>query len=63
MFVKKGNKITKFKLRKSRYLYTYQTDKQNIVKKVLDSFASSNIQNVDVKGKRTTKKKTGKNSK
>ena len=58
--MKQGKKITKFKLRKAKYLYTFKTDKQAMAKKILDSLANSNIQKVELKGKRVLRKKTGK---
>ena len=60
MFVKSGKRITKFKIRKTKYLYTFQTDKQNIAKKIIDSFASNNVQKQEIKGRRPAAKKTAK---
>lgn len=46
--VKQSKGITKLKLRTKKYLYTYRTDKADIVKKILSNIPS-NITKVDVK--------------
>jgi hypothetical protein len=54
----KANKtITKFKLRYSRYLYTFKTDKKEIAKKLIESFGPNKIESKEIKGKKALKKK------
>ena len=43
---KKGN-VTKFKLRTSRYLYTFKTNKTEVIKKILKTLPSE-IEKVDL---------------
>ena len=52
--VKKSGKITKFKLRTSRYLYTFKTSKPVLIKKITSS-VPSNIQQIDVDKKNKKK--------
>ncbi len=54
--VKHNKRITKFKLRTKKYLYTFKTADGKIVKKILSNLPS-NIEKVDVKKTRVTKKK------
>lgn len=53
--VKKNNKVTKFKLRTRKYLITFQTTDQKVVKKVLSHLPSS-IKKTEVKNKKISKK-------
>lgn len=55
---KLGKTITKFKLRYSRYLYTFKTDKKDIAKRLKEAFASNKIESQEVKSKKVAKKKT-----
>lgn len=54
---KLGKTITKFKLRYSRYLYTFKTDKKEVAKKLIESFGPNKIEHKDIKGKKALKKK------
>ena len=55
MTVKKNKKITKFKLRTKRYLYTYKTADSKIVKKILKNLPSG-IEKVDIKNRLAARK-------
>ena len=52
--VKKIGKVTKFKLRTSRYLYTFKTSKPVLIKKITGSVPST-IQQIDVDKKNKKK--------
>lgn len=54
--VKHNKRITKFKLRTKKYLYTFKTADGKIVKKILSNLPS-NIEKVDVKKSGVAKKK------
>lgn len=54
--VKHNKKITKFKLRTKKYLYTFKTADGKIVKKILSNLPS-NIEKTDVKRTGVAKKK------
>lgn len=54
---KAGKTITKFKLRYSRYLYTFKTDKKEVAKRLTEALSSNKIENREVKGKKVPKKK------
>lgn len=54
---KQGKTITKFKLRYSRYLYTFKTDKKDVAKKLIESFGPNKIESKEIKGKKILKKK------
>ena len=54
--VKHNKRITKFKLRTKKYLYTFKTADGKIVKKILSNLPS-NIEKVDVKKTAVAKKK------
>ena len=53
--VKHNKRITKFKLRTKKYLYTFKTADGKIVKKILSNLPS-NIEKVDVKKSSSAKK-------
>ena len=53
--VKHNKRITKFKLRTKKYLYTFKTADGKIVKKILSNLPS-NIEKVDVKKVSAAKK-------
>ena len=53
--VKKNQKVTKFKLRTRKYLITFLTTDQKVVKKILSHLPSS-IKKTEVKNKKITKK-------
>ena len=53
---KAGKTITKFKLRYSKYLYTFKTDKKETAKKLTEALNSNKIETREVKGKKVAKK-------
>ena len=48
--VKRNKRITKFKLRTKRYLYTYQTADNKVVKKILSNLPTG-IEKTEIKRK------------
>ena len=56
LIVKAGKRITKFKLRTSKRLYTFKTDNAETAKKIQSSLPS-HITLVDLQKKKTNKKK------
>ena len=56
LLTKKNKNTTKFKLRTSRYLYTYKTNKPEVVKKIMSSVPSDVIKtDLDKKSKKSRK--------
>jgi len=53
---KAGKTITKFKLRYSRYLYTFKTEKKDVAKRLTEALATNKIESREVKGKKVPKK-------
>lgn len=53
--VKRNSKITKFKLRTRRYLYTFKTADGKIVKKILNNLPAQ-IKKVDIKNRASARK-------
>ena len=43
IFIKKNKKVTKFKIRKGRYLFTFKTEKADVAKKLADMGLSRTI--------------------
>lgn len=56
LLIKTSGKITKFKLRTSRRLYTFQTDSKEVAKKLMSSVPST-IVNHEIKKKKKISKK------
>ena len=52
--VKRNKRITKFKLRTKRYLYTYKTADGKVIKKILNNLPS-NVAKTEIKRKRVPK--------
>lgn len=53
---KVGKTITKFKLRKSRYLYTFKTDNKEVAKRLTEALSTHKIENRELKGKKLVRK-------
>lgn len=56
MFIKKNNKLTKFKIRKGKYLYTFKTNKDDLAKRLEDGLDGNQFEKVQIKN-RVLKKK------
>jgi hypothetical protein len=56
VFIKKNKKITKFKIRRGKHLFTFKADKADMAKRLSDSLDTNHIEKVEIKKKRITKK-------
>ena len=56
VYIKKNKRVTKFKIRKGRHLYTYRAEKQDMAKRLSDSLDTNQIEKVEIKKKRVVKK-------
>ena len=56
VFIKKNKRVTKFKIRKGRYLYTFRAEKPDMAKRLSDSLDTNNIEKIEIKKKRVVKK-------
>lgn len=56
MFIKKNKRVTKFKIRKGKYLYTFKTDKTDLAKRLEDGLDGNQFEKVQIKN-RVLKKK------
>jgi len=43
VYIKKNKKVTKFKIRRGKHLFTYSEQKPEVAKKIIDSLDTSNI--------------------
>jgi hypothetical protein len=57
VFIKKNAKITKFKVRRGKYIYTFQTDKVDVIKRLTESLDTNTVEKVEIKKKRVVAKK------
>ena len=57
--MKKNAKITKFKIRRGRYFYTFRADKPNIVA-AIESGLGKDVEKVEIKKRRIVSKKAKK---
>ena len=46
LHIKKNPRITKFKIRKGRYVYTFKTDKPDVVKRLTEGLDANSIEKV-----------------
>jgi hypothetical protein len=60
VFIKKNKKVTKFKVRKGRYLITFKTEKPDMAKRLLDSLDNNQFEKVEIHKKRVVAKKAKK---
>ena len=56
VYIKKNKKVTKFKIRRGRHLFTYSEPKPEVAKKITDSLDSSNIEKVEIRKRRVVRK-------
>ncbi len=59
MFVKKNARVTKFKIRRGRYFYTFRADKPNVIA-VIESGLGKDVEKVEIKKRRVVAKKAKK---
>ena len=57
MLIKKNKRVTKFKIRRGRYLYTFKTNKDDLAKRLEDGLDGNQFEKVQIKN-RIIKKKT-----
>ena len=60
IFIKKNKKVTKFKIRKGRYLFTFKTEKADVAKKIADRLDSNQFEKVEIRKKKVVAKKAKK---
>ena len=46
VFIKKNKRITKFKIRKGKYLYTFKTEKSDLAKRLADGLDGNQFEKV-----------------
>ena len=56
VFIKKNKRVTKFKIRKGRHLYTFRAEKQDMAKRLSESLDTNHIEKIEIKKKRVVKK-------
>lgn len=56
VFIKKNKKLTKFKIRRGKYLYTFKTNKDDLAKRLEDGLDGNQFEKVQIKN-RVLKKK------
>ena len=57
--MKKNAKITKFKIRRGRYFYTFRADKPNVIA-AIESGLGKDVEKVEIKKRRVVAKKAKK---
>jgi hypothetical protein len=57
--VKKNAKVTKFKIRRGRYFYTFKADKPNVIT-AIESGLGKDVEKVEIKKRRVQAKKAKK---
>lgn len=60
VLIKKNKRVTKFKIRKGRYLYTFKTNKDDLAKRLEDGLDGNQFEKVQIKNRIIRKKKTDK---
>ena len=59
VFIKKNAKVTKFKIRRGRYFYTFQADKLNVIQ-AIENGLGKDVEKVEIKKRRVVAKKAKK---
>jgi hypothetical protein len=57
--VKKNARVTKFKIRRGRYFYTFKADKPNVIA-AIESGLGKDVEKVEIKKRRVVAKKAKK---
>ena len=55
--IKKNKKVTKFKIRKGKYLYTFKTEKPDLAKRLSDGLDGNMFEKKEIKKRVVTQKK------
>ena len=56
VFIKKNPKITKFKIRKGRYFYTFKAEKPNVIQ-AIENGLGKDVEKIEIKKRRVAVKK------
>jgi len=56
VLIKKNKRITKFKIRRGKYLYTFKTNKDDLAKRLEDNLDGNQFEKVLIKNRVITKK-------
>jgi hypothetical protein len=59
VLIKKNKRVTKFKIRRGRYLYTFKTNKDDLAKRLEDGLDGNQFEKIQIKN-RIIKKKADK---
>ena len=59
MFIKKNAKVTKFKIRRGKYFFTFKADKPNVIQ-AIESGLGKDVEKVEIKKRRVVAKKAKK---
>ncbi len=59
VFIKKNAKLTKFKIRRGRYFYTFKADKANVIQ-AIENGLGKDVEKVEIKKRRVVAKKAKK---
>jgi len=59
VFIKKNAKVTKFKIRRGRYFYTFKADKLNVIQ-AIESGLGKDVEKIEIKKRRVVAKKAKK---
>jgi hypothetical protein len=59
VFIKKNAKVTKFKIRRGSYLYTFKADKPNVIQ-AIETGLGKDVEKVEIKKRRVAAKKAKK---
>jgi hypothetical protein len=59
VFIKKNARVTKFKIRRGQYLYTFKADKPNVIQ-AIESGLGKDVEKVEIKKRRVVAKKAKK---
>lgn len=57
ILIKKNKKVTKFKVRRGRYLYTFKTEKPDIAKRMADGLDNNQFEKKEIKKRVVAKAK------
>jgi hypothetical protein len=60
VLIKKNKRVTKFKIRRGKYLYTFKTNKDDLAKRLEDGLDGNQFEKVQIKNRIIRKKKTDK---
>ena len=59
VFIKKNAKVTKFKIRRGRHLFTFKADKPNVIQ-AIENGLGKDVEKIEIKKRRVNAKKAKK---